>query len=712
MKGHIVHDGKQPTRLRAATAATMAILGLSCQAATAEDESKEKVLDTIIVYGVHEDDGYAPLVASVATKAPADLIDTPQSITVITRQQIEDRNFFTVGEALQQVTSVTVMPFDGTNTDYRARGFVRDLAYDGIPAAYSSGIQEFDLSIYERIEVLRGPSGLFRGAGSPGGLVNYVRKRGLDEFEISGALSAGTWNNYRAEFDVGGPLDKAGRLRSRVVASHQDRDHFAEGTSNRKSVGYGALDFDLTPTTTIGASFTYQDNETHNPYTGQPAYDDGSFLDFSRDFSATPDWNLFTFESSEVAAELKQRLGRWTIQLRAMSQDQDKFYTDAFISPRTGVDADTLTAQYNRRRGDLDYDKRGVDAYASGPFRLFGREQWLTLGYTKEWRDSEFFFLNASQVAGVSILDPDVIEPPTGPYASGSVSELEQDGFYGQVRLSPVDRLTVLLGARVGDYLRTSRRIAPSTPTDPRILMEEKGEITPNAGVVYNLTGNLNAYASYAEIFVPQSARQANGDTLDPRIGEQWEAGLKGRFFDGGLTATAAVFRSRDRNRALRDPANPGFFLPAGLVRIEGFEIEVTGSPLAGLDLNVGYSNVKTFYEVSALPEGTVFDNNEPRHLFKAYARYEPASLGGAFGAVGVTAQSSVLGAGVEGLREQDGYALANLQVGYRFDDNLRAFLSVNNLFDKTYYARVGPINTYNYFGEPRNVMLTIRSRY
>ena len=166
MKGHIVHDGKQPTRLRAATAATMAILGLSCQAATAEDESKEKVLDTIIVYGVHEDDGYAPLVASVATKAPADLNDTPQSITVITRQQIEDRNFFTVGEALQQVTSVTVMPFDGTNTDYRARGFVLDLAYDGIPAAFSSGIQEFDLSIYERIEVLRGPSGLFRGAGS------------------------------------------------------------------------------------------------------------------------------------------------------------------------------------------------------------------------------------------------------------------------------------------------------------------------------------------------------------------------------------------------------------------------------------------------------------------------------------------------------------------------------------------------------------------
>lgn len=128
------------------------VLGLPLLAVPAyaeiEDEEQRHHSD-IIVTGIRDDDSYAPAKAAVAGKTPADILEIPQSVSVVTRQQIEDRNLFTIGEAVETVAGVTVMPFDGTNPDYRARGFVLDYAYDGVPSTFSSGVLEFDLVIYE-----------------------------------------------------------------------------------------------------------------------------------------------------------------------------------------------------------------------------------------------------------------------------------------------------------------------------------------------------------------------------------------------------------------------------------------------------------------------------------------------------------------------------------------------------------------------------------
>lgn len=118
----------------------------------------------------------------------------------------------------------------------------------------------------------RGPTGLFRGSGSPGGTINLIRKRGQDRLAVSGALFAGSWNNYRAEFDIGGPVDEAGRLRVRAVGALHDRDFFQEKSHTRKLTTYVAVDFDLTPSTTIGASLSYQDTKANVPMNGQPAF--------------------------------------------------------------------------------------------------------------------------------------------------------------------------------------------------------------------------------------------------------------------------------------------------------------------------------------------------------------------------------------------------------------------------------------------------------
>lgn len=692
------------------------LLGLPLFAvpAYADDRDEdERRRSEIVVIGIAEDDSYAPETAAVAGKSAVPLIEIPQSVSVVTREQIEDRNLFTIGEAVQQVTGVTVMPFDGSNPDYRARGFVLDYAYDGVPSTFSSGVPEFDLVIYERIEIQRGPTGLFRGAGSPGGTINLVRKRGQGTFSMSGALSAGSWNNYRGEFDIGGPVDAAGQLRVRAVGSLLDRDFFQAKSHTRKLVAYGAIDYDLTPTTTIGASISYQDNEADTPQNGQPAFSDQRFLDFPRSFQHLPDWNLFTDTTIEYAAEIEQRIGQWTVKMRALQRDIPRFWMDAFIQPGTGVDPATLTATYVNRRSDGKNGKRAVDAYATGPFTLFGREHELTIGYSFDKRTTSFLSRSQMAVGRYSIFDADSVPLPPAAFTQGSETDLRQSGFHAQARLRILDPLTVVLGGRISDFTNKSRSIPPSTATDFRVTSRERGKFTPSAGAVLYLTDNVTLYGSYSDIFNPQTALRQDGTTIEPRVGQQYEVGLKGRFLDGKLNAGAAVFRSKDKNRALADASAPGFFVAAGEVSIKGFEFEVTGSPIEGLDVNLGYTNVKTEYEVgTAAQTGTVFDIFTPRHQFKGYARYEPAALGGAFASVGVNAQSGVVGAGVAGIREQGSFAVASAQLGYRFNEHLRVFATVNNLFDRVYYVRVGSINTYNNYGEPRNILLTLRASY
>ncbi|WP_158298699.1 TonB-dependent siderophore receptor [Sphingomonas psychrotolerans] len=466
---------KFATTLRAGLALGLPMLTLPALAQEQDEEQRRRT--EIVVTGAADDDSYAPQQATVAGKSPAPLIEVPQSVSVVARQQIEDRNLFTIGEAVQTVAGVTVMPFDGTNPDYRARGFVLDYAYDGVPSTFSSGVPEFDLVIYERLEVQRGPAGLFRGSGSPGGTINLIRKRGKDAFAVSGALSAGSWNNYRGEFDIGGPVDAAGRLRVRAVGALHDRDFFQAKSHTRKLTAYTALDLDLTPTTTVGASFSYQDTTADTPMSGQPAYGlrvigatstrhplTDQFLDFPRDFQHLPSWNRFTETTTEYAGEIKQQVGDWSMVVRALNRDIPRAWEDAFIQPGTGVDPVTLTATYVNRRSRGVNGKTAVDAYVTGPFTLFGQVHELAVGYSWDKRTTSFLNRSQTSVGRYSIYDADAIPLPPANFTSGSETDLQQSGFHAQLRLRPFKGFTIVAGdgsATIPTSPATSRRRCP-----------------------------------------------------------------------------------------------------------------------------------------------------------------------------------------------------------------------------------------------------------
>src|SRR5690606_3868292 len=169
---------------------------------------------------------------------------------------------------------------------YSIRGFrVSTMLLDGSPYRADVGYTDtgaFDTAIFDRIEVLRGPSGMLQGAGEPSGTINLVRKRASTTPGASVAAAAGSWDTYRGEVDATGPLDDSGRLRGRFVAVYEDRGSYIDYVENEKTVIYGTLEYDITPDTTFSVGLMQQ-NGNGTPNLGLPARDDGKLLDLDRE---------------------------------------------------------------------------------------------------------------------------------------------------------------------------------------------------------------------------------------------------------------------------------------------------------------------------------------------------------------------------------------------------------------------------------------------
>ncbi|KLJ00837.1 hypothetical protein WQ56_08265 [Luteimonas sp. FCS-9] len=656
----------------------------------------------------------APSVAP-GGKVAVDVLDVPNSVSVVTRQRIEDQDLVDVESALREVTGVTVTPWDGATSQIRSRGYNLEAAYDGIPAYGAlSAFQQFDLAIYDRIEVLRGPGGLFQGSSQPGGVANFVRKRGRDTFGGSAVLSVGSWSNARAELDVGGPLTADGALRSRLVASTQDRGYFYDTAESRKHLVYGTLDYDLGERTTVSLSATRQ-RDAVMPYAGLPAYTDQGFLDVPRSTYVYPDWVIQKWDKTALSLDLEHAFdGGWLGRVRLGRQTLDWDYRDSY--PTGGVDRDTGTvASYARRRSDNAETRTALDAFVAGPFRLLGREHQVLAGMSLEDYESTTLWGQGAPVRDVPVLDPRVVEDVPIPHTSGYRSRTWQAGLYGQLRWALSERLTGVVGGRWSDFSVRSRTVAPQPLTPWTDGAKSDDEFTPYVGLVHRIADDVTVYASHADTFLPQTQRRVTGEAIDPRVGKQLEIGAKARVFGGGLQLSAAAFRTRDVNRAYPDTAHPGFFLQAGEVEIEGWEVEAGGSPLRNLDLTAGYTQLRTRYVAhQSFDAGEPFSLFEPRHAFKLFAHYriDRGALDGLSIGGGAHVSSGLLGTGVAGVREQGGHAVASLHAGYAISPALRVSVAVNNLFDRHYWARVGGLNSYNMPGEPRNVMATLRARF
>jgi outer membrane receptor for ferric coprogen and ferric-rhodotorulic acid len=323
-------------------------------------------------------------------------------------------------------------------------------------------------------------------------------------------------------------------------------------------------------------------------------------------------------------------------------------------------------------------------------------------------------------VQGVAVADPPAVPEPSFTYRTGSENRTGQSGSYTLLRSRVGDRVTTVVGGRWTHFNARSRSVRPSAPSDWLQDAHASLAFTPYAGAVVDVSAALSLYASYAEIFVPQTQRRFDGAVLDPRVGHQWEVGLKGEHLEKRLLTSLAVFDIRERGRSYVDSLHPGFFVPLGEVESKGWEAEATGRIAAGWDLSAGYTWLDTTYLVHESRTGQPLNYLYPRHSLKAWStwrlsvgRMQNLKIGGGVQAYSESASGldTVNAAGIVSVaaRRQGAYAVAAANVSYPFNARLQLTAQVNNVFDTTYYTRLGGTNIYNTFGDPRNVVVSLR---
>ncbi len=669
-------------------------------------------------------------------KTPQALRDIPQSVSVMTRQRMDDQNLFQVESALDQMTGLQFDTSTGPagSANVISRGFlINNYQADGVPQTFlGTSFTSLDLASYDRIEVIRGSAGLLQGVGNPSATVNLVRKKPGHQFAASVAASAGSWDFYRAEADIGGPLNDAGTLRARVVAVHEDRNYNVKVMESRKDMLYGVIELDLGPATMRSLGLQRQQTNAVPLIFGLPRYSDGRSLGLPRSTFLAPAWSRWSQDIDDAFFNIEHYLANgWKLNVGGNSTPQDQDFKRTVMrgtGAGFGVNpANPAASIYTGVSWQSEGTRRNFDANASGKVTLFGRQHELTIGvnaqdYVSRTRQSAFFA--AVPVPNIFNSDPySVPEPNEGPFISGTTLRTHQHGVYSSGRFTLAKDLKLILGARVSWYETSTdnHNLLTGTTVQGRKVRYDR-ELTPYAGLIYKLDPTYSLYASYADIFLPQSAQfTASGGELDPIVGANYEAGIKGEYLGGAVNASLAMFRINQSNRAFEDPAAPcaiavivnGCYRAEGKVRSEGIETEISGRLAPQLDLFAGYTFNMTSYLKDKANQGLAFRPQTPRHMFKLWAQWglpwdaSRWSLGG-----GLNTQSGYYALNGAVRSEQAAYTITSLRLSYRPTQQWQLALNLNNLFDKTYYSSIRGIDFGNVYGEPRNAMLTARMRF
>ena len=682
-----------------------------------------KILPTITIIanqlgGITENSGiYTPSTIATATRLVLKPRETPQTISVITRQEMDDFNLNSIDDVMRHTPGVSVVTYDSERTEYYSRGFaIQNFQYDGIPmrrdSAYSAGNTLSNTAIYDRIEVLKGATGLLTGVGDPGATINLIRKKPTSEFQGSASVGVGSWNTYSGEIDLSGPLNDSGTIRARGVAAYQDKESELDHYERKTPVFYGIVETDLTDKTLLTVGADYQDSKPEgSTWGGIPIYNTaGNFNKMPASFNNGARWSNWEQYTRTIFSTLEHKFDNdWVAKLQLNHQINGY---DAQLGAAAGgnpnpIDGSGVSMWAGNYKGETK--SNAADIYASGPFKLLGREHELVVGANiseSTWKNNGYSAPNdyKTTVDQYYQWNGNVPEPD---WQAGShwtnKEKTKQNGLYVTSRLNLRDDLKLILGGRVANYESED--------------IKESGVFVPYIGTVYDLNDIYSIYASYSTIFSPQSNRDVNGKTLDPQEGENYEVGVKGEFYDGRLNASLAYYQLKQDNFAqeiagVTTPSGDAAFEAIQGVKTKGVELEVTGEIMPDWNLHAGFN-----HKVSKQQESKV-STLTPENEFTLYTSYkvnqwvEGLTIGG-----GVRWQDETWG-NVHNPQYTDpvkhtvsDYWLVDAMANYKLNDQLSFSFNVNNLLDEKYYTIFSWYSTYTW-GEGRNYNLGLKYKF
>jgi TonB-dependent siderophore receptor len=663
-----------------------------------------------------------------ATKTSLSIRETPQSISVTTRESMDARQVRDLTSALEFSAGLTSGvaadggPFAGRGLG-GGEGFLmrgqeldgrRDVRMDGFVVASRT----FDMVAFERIEVVKGPSSVLYGQGSLGGFINMIRRKPESQFSGSLATQLASWDTRRVEFDITGGFDDAGRMRGRFTGALDDSGSFTDHVDTRTLTLAPSFATTLGEDTKVLAQVLYQEDK-YTPSRGTPLrLEDGEL------FIPDIDRSLFTGVPSQ-----EESYGRVYLATLEVDKPLNDNWLVALLFQKSGVKTRRFFDAYSNAccldtsgfvymYSDTSYatgDSWAGELRLDGRFEAFGREHRLLIGAEHAQRNDDLAF-------GYTYLGPGNLY--TGEFQADNVipggarnqnfdfdftNENLDQGVYGQLLLTMSDRLKLLLGARY-DW----SDIEHLNNNDGTLDTKKDGEATYRVGLTWEASKNVMAYGVYAQTFNPTvDARTESGRILDPETGEGLELGVKTEWFDGKLGASLAVFRQELDNIPITDPANDNFSINGGLQRTDGAEVEVSGV-VGGLTMGFAATWLDSEYvdprdpNYGFTPWGLIEDQTS---LYASYELQEGPLKGLGFGAtiidVGDRRQGAYWSGGDYFLR---GYTRADLNLSYTGLPQWDLSLQVRNVTDERYIERLRDLFQDNFFGAPRAVL--VRAEY
>ncbi|OKO48624.1 TonB-dependent siderophore receptor [Pseudomonas sp. BTN1] len=656
--------------------------------------------------------GYHATRSASATRTDTAIHETPQSISVVSKDVVEDLGATRLQDALdyaggvgrannfggQGLTTFTVRGF--TTGEFYRNGFPINRGYPNMP----------DANTIERLEVLRGPATMLYGRGDPGGTFNVVSKQALAERTVTLGSQLNDQGMKRGTLDASGPLDEEGRLAYRLNVVGEGGDTFRDHVETER---YGVTPV-ITWQATDDTKVTFEGDFMRNNH---PL--DRGLTRFPNQ-RGTPSRD--TFWGDKDAGKLHNDNNMAQLRFEHVLSDNWALgggfqWLDGSLKGNAieangpgslGADGRTLQRNFNYRK--LEWTDKDYQLNLTGHFSTGGFDHTLLTGIEYEDYDYKSIIQRSSAAAGtypIDIFDPvyGQTRPALTRTPTHDKENLKTYAAFVQDQVALTERLKVLAGARFERFEHDYQNYVGKS------WQAADNAVTPRVGVIYDLTDTVAVYADAARSFKPNTGASREGGGFAPEKGKSYEMGIKWEALDRQLSVDAAIYQIEKKNVLTPDPVDSAFNVAAGQVRSRGFDLNVAGNLTPEWRVIGGYAYVDA--EVTrdnTLRSGTRL-MNIPRNSFSLLNVYEFQD--GALKGLGLGAGGKYVdqraGQTANTAFSMDAYTVVDLLGYYKVNERVRLNLDVKNLFNREYEEGAFG-NIYAYPGAPRTVQVGIAS--
>ncbi|MEH2455993.1 TonB-dependent siderophore receptor [Nostoc sp.] len=652
------------------------------QPSAASDEPIE-----LVVTG--EQDGYRVPETSTATRTDTPLRDIPQSIQVVPKQVIEDQGITRISDAARNVSGVSVgTGYSGAVDDLTIRGFLNS-------NILRNGFKSQNSFIYganvEQVEVLKGPASVLYGQFEPGGIVNYVTKQPLAEPYYAGEFTAGSYSFYRSSIDISGPLTPDKNLLYRLNVAYENSGSFRDFGNGDVIDISPIISYKIDDATNISLEYEYTKVNR--------AFDRGFLpnsvflnLPISRNLGESSD--SIDIENNRFALTLDHRFNQ-NLRLRSSLSGQFIETNDTHINPlELAADGRTLLRNYSTGFSPSENEDLSLQTDLIGEFKTGSVQHQLLFG-VEFTRSISNYSLDQGSISSLNIFEPVYgYETPSRDNftrANKSDSTTNTAAIYLQDQVTLLPNLKLLVGGRY-DFLNFDNTFISDTinGSSPEKSSFYDTAFSPRVGIVYQPIKPISLYASYSRSFVPNDQLAANGESLPPTKGTQYEVGIKADL-SRQISLTLAAYEITKTNVPTVDPNNLDFSVAIGEVKSRGIELDLAG------EITPGWKVIASGF----LNDAFVSEDNDPsvKGSRLVNAPYHGASLWTTYQFQRGGLQGLGFGAGLffvgDRITNQDdpftipSYVRTDATIFYK-RDGWGAALNFKNLFDVKYYETNG----------------------